>query len=103
MMRWLRKLFAWLRRSRSQPTPVPAPEPEPTKAEPPIWRYSVTVELPTRSVETNPYVSRGRPVTVGEVIDLGAGRHATVLEVIEEADSGVRDGKLRARLVRQSY
>jgi hypothetical protein len=98
-MGWLRKLFARLRRSPStaQVTAVPAPEPESTEAQPPTLSYRITVET-AGGEETHHFSRPGLPVTKDESIDLGEGRYVTVLEVVEEAQPGVRDGTIRAKL-----
>ncbi len=100
MMGWLRKLFARLRGSRpvAQVTPVPAPEPESTEAQPPTLSYRITVETAGGDEETHHYSRPGLPVTKDESIDLGGGRYVTVLEVVEEAQPGVKDGTIRAKL-----
>jgi hypothetical protein len=99
MMGWLRKLFARLRGSRpaAQVTPVPAPEPESTEAQSPTLSYRITVETPGAGEETDHYSRPGLPVTKDESIDLGGGRYVTVLEVVEEAQPGVKDGTIRAK------
>jgi hypothetical protein len=99
MMGWLRRLFARLRGSRpaAQVTPVPAPEPESTEAQPPTLSYRITVETLGGGEETHHYSRPGLPVTKDESIDLGGGRYVTVLEVVEEAQPGVKDGTIRAK------
>jgi hypothetical protein len=98
LMGWLRKLFARLRGSRptAEITPIPAPEPESTAAQPPLLSYRITVETAEGGEETHHYSRPGLPVTKDESIDLGEGRYATVLEVVEEAQPGVKDGIIRA-------
>ena len=99
MMGWLRKLSARLRGSRpTQLTPVPAPEPESTEAQPPILNYRITVEIPGGGEEAHHYSRPGLPVSKDESIDLGEGRYVSVLEVVEEAQPGVKDGTIRATL-----
>jgi hypothetical protein len=100
MMGWLRKLFARLRGSppTARVMPVPAPEPESTEAQPPTLSYRITVEKPGGGEETRHYSRPGLPVTKDESIDLGEGRYVTVLEVVEEAEPGVKDGTIRAKL-----
>jgi hypothetical protein len=100
MMGWLRRRFARLRGSRStaQVTPVPTPEPESTEAQPPSLSYRITVETAGGGEETHHYSRPGLPVTKDESIDLGGGRYVTVLEVVEEAQPGVKDGTIRAKL-----
>jgi hypothetical protein len=100
MMGWLRKLFARLRGSRpvAQVTPLPTPEPESTEAQPPTLSYRITVETAGGGEETHHYSRPGLPVSQDESIDLGGGRYVTVLEVVEEAQPGVKDGTIRARL-----
>jgi hypothetical protein len=99
VMGWLRKRFARLRGSRStaQVTPAPAPEPESAEAQPPTLSYRITVETPGAGEETDHYSRPGLPVTKDESIDLGGGRYVTVLEVVEEAQPGVKDGTIRAK------
>jgi hypothetical protein len=99
MMGWLRRLFARLRGSRpaAQVTPVPAPEPESAEAQPPTLSYRITVETAGGGEETHHYSRPGLPVTKDESIDLGGGRYVTVLEVVEEAQPGVKDGTIRAK------
>ncbi len=100
MMGWLRKLFARLRGSRpvAQVTPVPTPESESTEAQPPTLSYRITVETGGGGEETHHYSRPGLPVTKDESIDLGEGRYVTVLEVVEEAQPGAKDGTIRAKL-----
>src|SRR5262245_1768068 len=100
MMERLRKLFARLRGSppAAQVTPVPAPEPESTEAQAPTMSYRITVETAAGGEETHRYSRPGVPVTKDESIDLGEGRYVTVLEVVEEAQPGVKDGTIRAKL-----
>jgi hypothetical protein len=100
MMGWLRKLFARLRGSppTARVMPVPAPEPESTEAQLPTLSYRITVEKPGGGEETRHYSRPGLPVTKDESIDLGEGRYVTVLEVVEEAEPGVKDGTIRAKL-----
>jgi hypothetical protein len=100
MVGWLRKLFARLRGSPStaKVRPVPAPEPESTAAQPPTLGYRITVETAGGGEETHHYFRPGLPVTKDESIDLGEGRYVTVLEVVEEAQPGVKDGIIRAKL-----
>jgi hypothetical protein len=100
MMGWLRKLFGRLRGSppTAQVTPVPAPEPESTEAQLPSLSYRVTVEAAGGGEETHHYSRPGLPVTKDESIDLGEGRYVTVLEVVEEAQPGAKDGTIRAKL-----
>jgi hypothetical protein len=100
MMGWLRKLFARLRGSRptAQVTPIPAPEPESAAAQPPLLSYRISVERAEGGEETHHYSRPGLPVTKDESIDLGGGRYVTVLEVVEEAQPGVKDGTIRAKL-----
>jgi hypothetical protein len=100
MMGWLRKLFARLRGSppTAQVTAVPAPEPESTEAQPPILSYRITVETAGGGEETHHYSRPGLPVTKDESIDLGEGRYVTVIEVVEEAQPGGKDGTIRAKL-----
>jgi hypothetical protein len=97
---WLRKLFARLRGAppTAQVTPVPAPEPESTDAQPPTLSYRITVETAGGGEETHHYSRPGLPVTKDESIDLGEGRYVTVLQVVEEAQPGVKDGTIRAKL-----
>ena len=99
MMGWLRKLVARLRGSppTAEVTPVPAPEPESTEAQPPTLSYRITVETAGGGEETHRYSRPGLPVTKDESIDLGEGRYVTVLEVVEEAQPGVKDGTIRAK------
>jgi hypothetical protein len=100
MMGWLRKQFARLRGSRStaQVTPLPAPEPESTEGQAPTLSYRITVETAGGGEETHHYSRPGLPVTKDESIDLGEGRYVTVLEVVEEAQPGAKDGTIRAKL-----
>jgi hypothetical protein len=100
MMGWLRKLFARLRGAppTAKVRPVPAPEPESTAAQPPTLSYRITVETAGGGEETHHYSRPGLPVTKDESIDLGEGRYVTVLEVVEEAQPGVKDGTIRAKL-----
>jgi hypothetical protein len=100
MMGWLRKQFARLRGSRStaQVTPLPAPEPGSTEAQPPTLSYRITVETAGGGEETHHYSRPGLPVTKDESVDLGGGRYVTVLEVVEEAQPGAKDGTIRAKL-----
>ena len=100
MMGWLRKLFARLRGSppTARVTPLPAPEPESTAAQPPTLSYRITVETAGGGKETHHYSRPGLPVTKDESIDLGEGRYVIVLEVVEEAQPGVKDGTIRAKL-----
>jgi hypothetical protein len=100
MMGWVRKLFARLRGSRptAEVTPVPAAEPESTEAHPPTLSYLITVETAGGGEERHHYSRPGLPVINDESIDLGEGRYVTVLEVVEEAQPGVKDGTIRAKL-----
>jgi hypothetical protein len=100
MMGWLRKLFARLRGAppTAKVRPVPAPEPESTAAQPPTLSYRITVETAGGGEETHHYSRPGLPVTKDESVDLGEGRYVTVLEVVEEAQPGVKDGTIRAKL-----
>jgi hypothetical protein len=100
MMGWLRRLFARLRGSPStaKVRPVPAPEPDSTAAQPPTLGYRITVETAAGGEETHHYSRPGLPVTKDERIDLGEGRYVTVLEVVEAAQPGVKDGTIRAKL-----
>ena len=96
----VRRLFARLRGSRptAEATPVPAAEPRSTEAQPPTLSYRVTVETTGRGEERHHYSRPGLAVIKDESIDLGEGRYVTVLEVVEEAQPGVKDGAIRARL-----
>jgi hypothetical protein len=78
--------------------PVPAAEPESTDAQPPILSYLITVETAGGGEETHHYARPGLAVTTDESIDLGEGRYVTVLAVVEEAQPGVKDGTIRAKL-----
>jgi hypothetical protein len=100
MRGWLRKLFARLRGSRptAQVLPVPAAEPESAEAQPPILSYRITVEIAGGGEERHHYARPGLSVAKDESIDLGEGRYVTVLEVVEEAQPGVKDGTIRAKL-----
>jgi hypothetical protein len=60
--------------------------------------YRITVETAGGGEETHHYSRPGLPVTKDESIDLGEGRYVTVLEVVEEAQPGVKDGTIRAKL-----
>ena len=97
MMRWLRELWARLRRPRpaEQVTPAPAPEAEPTKAE---WRYSVIVGRPGQPDQTYPGHVTDHAVQKNEPLVIG-GVEYVVIEIVEQAEPGRKDGVLRAKPV----
>jgi hypothetical protein len=60
--------------------------------------YLITVEKTGGGQETHHYSRPGLPVIKDESIDVGEGRYVTVLEVVDEAQPGVKDGIIRAVL-----
>ncbi len=92
-MQSLPNVFARLRRLFRKRQ---APPPEPVKTQGQVWRYSVIVERPGQPDETylghvfNHAVQEREPLTISSI-------EYVVVEVVNQAEPGVRDGTLRAK------
>src|SRR5882724_7682108 len=97
MRRWLQRMFARLSwRRRGEVTPLRNAQPAQAEAPPApsIWEYKVVVGLPGERDETHHQPSPN-PLHKDELFEFGAGRMVKVVEILEEAQPGVKVGRVR--------